>query len=134
VDALSRPVFEHLDSFAAWHRWAEEILEKQASRGFHGGCELGSLVGQLVESGPDARAELAKGYESWLERFRKGLLAMRDRGDLRREADPEALAFATLASMQGGVLLSQTLRAPAPLREALAAALAHIESFAAERS
>lgn len=132
LDTHSQPALEHLDSFAAWRLWAKLLLDKHVRRGFQGGCEFGSLAGQLVESDPGLRADLADGYQKWLELFRKGLLAMRDRGDLRRDADPEALALSTLAIAQGGILLSQTLRAEAPLREALNTAIARIEGFAAE--
>jgi len=132
LDNHRQPELENLDNFAAWRLWAKMILANQAQRGFQGGCEFGSLAGQLVESDPETRADLADGYQRWLELFRKGLLSMRDRGDLRRDADPEALALRTLSSMQGGMLLSQTLREEAPLREALRAAVAHIESFATD--
>jgi AcrR family transcriptional regulator len=132
LDTHRSPALEHLDSVAAWRLWARLLLDKHVRRGFRGGCEFGSLAGQLVESDPEMRAELADGYLKWLELFRKGLLAMRDRGDLRDDADPEALALSTLAIAQGGILLSQTLRAEAPLREALETALARIEGYAAD--
>jgi hypothetical protein len=83
-----------------------------------------------VESSAETRADLADGYERLLEVFRRGLEAMRDRGDLREDADPDALAQALLGAMQGGLLLSQTLRRAAPLRDSLDAAMAHLESFA----
>jgi hypothetical protein len=56
---------------------------------------------------------------------------MRDNGVLRPDADPDALANIVLAAMQGGVLLSQTLRRPDPLRDSLTAALTTLESYAA---
>jgi hypothetical protein len=59
---------------------------------------------------------------------------MRDRGLLRADADPDSLAHMLLAAMQGGVLLSQTLRRPEPLRDSLDAALIRLESFAVEAS
>ena len=54
---------------------------------------------------------------------------MRARGALRSEANPAALAWATIASVQGGLLLAQTTRDYSVLEVALDAALAHIESF-----
>jgi quinol monooxygenase YgiN len=45
---------------------------------------------------------------------------MRDRGDLLPAADPDSLAPALLAAMQGGMLLTQTLRDTAPPRGNLA--------------
>jgi AcrR family transcriptional regulator len=132
LDAHRQPALGHLDSFAAWRLWARLITEKQVGRGFVGGCEFGSLAGQLVESDDATRADLAEGYERWIELFRAGLTAMRDRGDLRPDTDPGALALATLSAMQGGMLLAQTLRDVTPLRDALTAAVERIESFANE--
>jgi TetR/AcrR family transcriptional repressor of nem operon len=120
-----------LDSFDAWHRWADRVIARQTARKFQGGCDFGSLAGQLAESSPATRAHLAEGYERWLDRFRTGLRSMRDNGVLRPDADPDALANTVLAAMQGGVLLSQTLRRPDPLRDSLTAALTTLESYAA---
>ena len=131
LESHRHPALGRLDTFEAWHLWAEMIVERQAGRGFRGGCELGSLAGQLVESEPGLRAELAAGYERWLALFRDGLRLMRDRGDLLPAADPDALADALLAALQGGLLLSQTLRRAEPLRDSLRAAVAHLETFAA---
>jgi TetR/AcrR family transcriptional repressor of nem operon len=118
-----------LDSFDAWRRWADQVVARQTARKFQGGCDFGSLAGQLAEAGPETRAHLADGYDSWLSAFRRDLETMRDQGLLRADADPESLAHMLLAAMQGGVLLSQTLRRPEPLRDALDAALARLESF-----
>jgi AcrR family transcriptional regulator len=119
-----------LNSFAAWHRWADQVVARQSARKFQGGCDFGSLAGQLAETSPETRAHLADGYERWLGCFRRDLGAMRDQGLLRPDADPDSLANTLLAAMQGGVLLSQTLRRPEPLRDSLDAALARLESFA----
>lgn len=94
--------------------------------------QLGSLAGQLVESDSGTRADLADGFTQWLELFRHGFALMRDRGDLLPEADPDSLAPALLAAMQGGMLLTQTLRDTAPLRASLDAVLTYIGSFAAD--
>jgi TetR/AcrR family transcriptional regulator, transcriptional repressor for nem operon len=57
------------------------------------------------------------------------LTAMRDRGELRAEADPARLAAGTLAGLQGGLLLTQVRRETAPLEAALDMAIGHIGSF-----
>jgi AcrR family transcriptional regulator len=128
------PALGQLDNIQAWHRWADMIVERQTGRGFQGGCEFGSLAGQLVESEPSLRPGLAAGYEQWLDLFRQGLWRMRDREELIPEADPDALADALLAALQGGLLLAQTLRRVDPLRDSLQAAVAHLETFAADPS
>ena len=62
--------------------------------------------------------------------FRRGLETMRARGDLREDADPDTLAQSLLAALQGGLLLSQTLRRVDPLRNSLDAALTYLGGFA----
>jgi hypothetical protein len=54
---------------------------------------------------------------------------MRERGQLRPDADPDQLIYLLTAAFQGGMLLTQATRDVQPLRAALSAALAHVESF-----
>ncbi|MFI6349137.1 TetR/AcrR family transcriptional regulator [Streptomyces sp. NPDC050560] len=131
LDDHTQPRLGNLDSFESLRLWAHLVVERQKAVECRGGCRFGSLAGQLVESGPDIRSELAEGFEQLLAVFRKGMLAMRDRGDLRPDADPEALSHVLLGAMQGGMLLTQTLRRVEPLRDALRNAVARVESFAA---
>lgn len=131
LDSHRLPELGRLDTFAAWRLWARLIIDRQTERGFAGGCEFGSLAGQLVESEDETRADLAAGYEQWLELFRQGLRLMRERGDLRTEADPDALAHHLLGAMQGGMLLAQTFRRVEPLRDSLDGAVSYLETFAA---
>ncbi|WP_405071137.1 TetR/AcrR family transcriptional regulator [Kribbella sp. NBC_01510] len=123
-----------LDSIQAWHRWADRVVARQTARKFEGGCDFGSLAGQLAESRPETRARLAAGYQRWLDRFRTHLRTMRDNGILRPDADPDYLANTILAAMQGGALLTQTLRRPEPLRDSLNAALVTLDSFSSQYS
>ena len=50
-------------------------------------------------------------------------------GELRSDADPEGLAASTLASLQGGLMLTQARRDPRALRQALDGALALVGSY-----
>ena len=56
---------------------------------------------------------------------------MKTRGKLRNDADPAALATATMASIQGGLLLTQVRRDPRQLRIALTAASKYLRLAAA---
>ena len=51
---------------------------------------------------------------------------MRDRGELKPEANPAELATAIIAALQGGLLLAQTMRSSRPLELALDMAIGHI--------
>jgi len=105
-------LLDHLDSWAGIDRWFDSLVQHQTGRQACGGCPIGSLAGQLAESDPDAGAAIAAGLERWEEHLREGLSRMRTRGKLRKDADPAALATATMASIQGGLLLTQVRRDP----------------------
>ena len=120
----------NLDSFAALDAWANLNVELLRARQCAGGCLLGSVAAEVVECDAEARENAERGFERWEELLRDGLTAMRDRGDLRPEADPSQLALALLAAVQGGALLTQARRDTAPLEAALGTALAHLRSLA----
>ena len=129
VDATSDAVLgaqdellEHIDSWAGLDRWFSALVELQYQRQARGGCPIGSLAGQLAERDPQTRGAIADGLGRWETRIREGLFRMRDRGKLSPAADPAALATATMAAVQGGLLLTQVRRDPEQLRIALAAA------------
>jgi AcrR family transcriptional regulator len=130
IELHRQPALGRLESMDSLRLWARLHVERQRENQCEGGCRFGSLAGELAESDPETRADLADGFERWEALFQAGLRAMQDRGELRADANPEQLAWALLSAMQGGMLMTQTKRDPGPLQAALDAALAHIESFA----
>ena len=140
--ALLRAVVDHnadgvlgdlppLDGWKAIRSWFDALVALQVERRACGGCPIGSLVGQLAESDPRARLALANSFERWHARLRDGLRSMQRSGKLDPTANPDELATATLAAIQGGLLLTQTRRDPAPLATALDAAYANLRAHAA---
>ncbi|MDQ6729423.1 MAG: TetR/AcrR family transcriptional regulator [Actinomycetota bacterium] len=115
-------LLDHVDSWAGIDRWFDALVSIQRERQARGGCPIGSLAGQLAERDPDARVAIADGLGRWEAKLGAGLTRMQARGKLGPEADPAALATATMASLQGGLLLTQVRRDPAQLRVALDAA------------
>ena len=124
-------LLDHLDSWAGIDRWFDTLVQDQIDRQARGGCPIGCLAGQLAESDPDARAAIAAGLDRYEAHLRDGLTRMKARGKLRKDADPAALAIATMASMQGGLLLTQVRRDPHQLRIALNAARNNLRGAAA---
>lgn len=122
---------EALDSLDGLRRWRNAVVMMNRSARGVGGCPLGSLVGQLADRSESARALLGNGFELWESRFRQGLAAMRDRGELKPEADPAELATAMIAALQGGLLLAQTMRTSRALELALDMAIGHIARLSA---
>jgi TetR/AcrR family transcriptional regulator, transcriptional repressor for nem operon len=127
----AQPALVDLSSWAAISRWFDDLVQLQIARHATGGCPIGGLAGQLAESDEQARHALAAGFDRWEEPLRIGLAKMRSEGKLRRNADPARLATATLAAIQGGLVLTQTRRDPQQLRQALDAAYTYLRSFAA---
>ena len=119
-----------LDSFDALRAWADAAIERQVETGCRGDCNLGSLAGELSVRDEESRTDLANGFLRWKDLLLDGLRAMRDRGELREDADLDELALSLLTALQGGVLLSQTMLSVRPLEAAMNASLAYVQSFA----
>lgn len=121
-----------LDSLVALRAWADSYLVRPEI--VAGGCTFGSLAAEVLKSDLDVRDAVADGFARWRAQFRDGLTTMRDRGGLRPDADPDQLASCLMAAFQGGLLLTQAARDIQPLRDALDAALAHVESHTIDRA
>jgi AcrR family transcriptional regulator len=126
----AQPHLESLDTWKAIRDWFDSLVQLQVERNAQGGCPVGSLVGQLAECDEGARLALEGSFGRWEDQIRYGLRAMKARGKLDRRADPDELATATLAAIQGGLLLTQTRRDPGQLAIALDAAYAHLREYA----
>ncbi|MFF0268189.1 TetR/AcrR family transcriptional regulator [Kribbella sp. NPDC004536] len=120
---------QRLDSIDALGHWRDLMIGKLTEMRCIGGCPLGSLASDLSESDPVARVQLAGAFAQWQELIRVGLTDMQSRGELAAEADPDELAVAMLAAVQGGLLLSQVSRDPAPLRIAVDTMISHLHAL-----
>jgi AcrR family transcriptional regulator len=125
------PHLYSLESWKAIRAWLDALVELQVTAGARGGCPVGSLVGQLAEADEQTRNVLADAFARWEEPLRRGLRSMQERGKLDRKAQPDRLATATLASIQGGLVLTQSRRDPSQLAVAVEAAYAHLRTHAA---
>jgi hypothetical protein len=86
----------------------------------------------MADRDEQARVEAASVFERWQGLLAGTLRAMVAAGQLQAEADVDGLALATLASLQGGLLLAKTTRTTVPVEAALDAAIAHLRAFAVE--
>jgi TetR/AcrR family transcriptional regulator, transcriptional repressor for nem operon len=62
----------------------------------------------------------------WRNRIERGLVKMRERGELAASADPHDLALALLSAVEGGLLLAKTAQSSRPLETALDMAIDHV--------
>ena len=104
--------------------WRSMVIAAAQRTEAKGGCPLGSLVGQLAESDPEARALIAAGFDRWAAALGGELRSLHADGKLPSGIDPDDLATTLLATLQGGLLLAQVLRDPRPFETAVNTLLA----------
>ena len=92
------------------------------------GCPIGSLAAEVAERNEGARLRTAAAFDAWEQLLADAVERMRERGELRADASPAVLATALLASIEGGMVLSQARKDPAPLRIAVDAGLAQLRT------
>ncbi|WP_305787270.1 TetR/AcrR family transcriptional regulator [Symbioplanes lichenis] len=128
VMAAQEPWLDRLDSWAAWQSWRDAVVTYY--RGLtHKYCSVSALVNDVAPTDPALAAEIAAHADRWREQLAAGLRTMRDRGLLRPEADPDRLALATFATLQGGLLVMQSQDDIEPLEAALDGALTMLRAW-----
>lgn len=125
--------FTDLDSFEALYAWRNFVVDIQIKKNCEGGCPLGALASELVETDTEARSEINFSFLEWEDSIRNGLRFMLNREELNSNADPDKLALALLTALQGGLLLTQVRRDPGPIITALDTMLEHIKSFSKDK-
>jgi TetR/AcrR family transcriptional repressor of nem operon len=127
---VGHPMLEPLDSIDALRAWADAAVENLDHDSGYGACTLAMLAGSASPGDEQTRDELCGSFTRIQSLLYNGLAAMRDRGDLRPEADLDELSMALLTALQGGNLLGRTMQKTSPMRAAMNAALRYVESFA----
>ena len=92
------------------------------------GCPIGTLATEVAGRNEAARLQAAAGFDAWERLLADALERMRQRGELRADAQPAVLATGLLASIEGGMVLSQTRKDVASLRVAVEAGLAQVRT------
>jgi TetR/AcrR family transcriptional regulator, transcriptional repressor for nem operon len=92
------------------------------------GCPIGTLVTEVAGRNEDARVQAAAGFDAWERLLADALERMRQRRELRADAPTAVLATGLLASIEGGMVLSQARRDMASLRIAVEAGLAGVQA------
>src|SRR6266478_9698440 len=94
------------------------------------GCPIGTLATEVAGRNEEARLQAAAGFDAWERLLADALERMRQGGELRADAPPAVLATGLLASIEGGMVLSQARKDMTSLRVAVEAGLAHVRTFA----
>jgi AcrR family transcriptional regulator len=122
------PMFAQFDTIAGLRRWRDFLVAHQRRLGYRGGCPLGSIASEVAEVDRPSRELAAAGFERWEAGIRAGLAAMHERGALTE--DPDELALALLAALQGGLLLTKIQRDTRALESSLDVVIDHIAGLA----
>src|SRR6516165_1979865 len=93
------------------------------------GCPIGTLATEVAGRNEAARLQAAAGFDAWERLLADALERMRARGELRADAPPAMLATGLLASIEGGMVLSQARQDMASLRIAVDAGLAQVRTY-----
>ena len=128
IDYQADTIVKHqrhaLDSANGVEAWRKMVITAAKRTKGRGGCQLGSLVGQLAESDPEARELLAAGFDQWTAAIGDGLKSLHAAGKLASDIDPDDLATTLLATLEGGTLLAQVHQSSRPFETAVNTLLA----------
>ena len=124
ADAIVNRNRRALSSADGVETWRNMVITAAKRTKAKGGCQLGSLAGQLAESDPEARALIAAGFDQWAAAIADGLRSLHADGQLPSDIDPDDLATTLLATLQGGLLLAQVQRSTRPFETAVNTLLA----------
>jgi len=121
IVSRNRQVLGTANGVEAWRKMVITAAKRTKAKG---GCALGSLVGQVAESDPEARALIASGFDQWAAALGDGLRSLHAEGKLPPDVDPDDLAVTLLATLEGGLLLAQAQRSTRPFETAVNTLLA----------
>lgn len=129
---VAQPRLESLRTWRDFDAWAADVLAIHSTQAGPQACPLGCLVGEL-DSDRSLTVALNEAYRRWEQPLARGLRTLREDGELRSDADPDRLAAAMIAALQGGLMLAHLRGDVSVLSDALAMALDHVKAHRAPR-
>ena len=124
----NQPAIFELASWADLETWTEQLLDVHRRAGGPIACPLGNLAGEVGDN-PKLAPLVDQAYRKWESHLERGLVTLRDQGELAPGADPARLAQAAMTSVQGGLLLAHIRHDITALEDALQIALAYLRGF-----
>jgi len=92
------------------------------------GCPIGTLATEVADRNEAAQLQAAAGFDAWERLLADALERMRRLGELRADASPAVLATGLLASIEGGMVLSQARKDMTSLYVAVEAGLGQVRA------
>ena len=81
-----------------------------------GGCPILNTAIDTDDGNPALRSRAAKALRSWLARLQTVVKQAQERGEIRADLDPKAVATVIVASLEGALMMSRLERNDGPLR------------------
>lgn len=124
----TEPTFDSVRNWRDLEAWRDAFLARHGTAAGPLGCRLGKFAGEL-DSDEALRPVLVAAFEDWRSRMTAAFARIRDRGDLKVDADPDVLSKALLAAIQGGLLLGRLQRDVDPLAQAITMAFGYFRAY-----
>jgi AcrR family transcriptional regulator len=112
-----QPHLAGLDTWDAWYRWRDALVERYESQGDQ--CPLYTLFLQVGRNTPGSRAIVGELLRRWQQSLAGGIRALQRNGLLPLSVDVDDSAAALLAAIQGGVSIMLSTGESVHLRTAL---------------
>ncbi|GAA3557726.1 TetR/AcrR family transcriptional regulator [Microlunatus spumicola] len=112
------PWLDDLATWESWHAWRDALVAYYLGLG-RWACPIGSLAWEAAATDPELAGFVAQSMTLWRGKLADGIRRMRAAGHVDGSVDPDRLAAAILAAVQGGLMLSQPERSSWPLEAAL---------------
>jgi AcrR family transcriptional regulator len=116
--AAQLPWLDDLSTWESWHAWRDALVDYYLGLG-RWACPIGSLAWEAAATDPELATFVAQSMGQWRARLADGIRRMQEGGNVGTSVDPDRMAAAILAAVQGGLMLSQPERSSWPLEAAL---------------
>lgn len=120
--AAQKPYIDDLSSWESWHAWRDALVDYYIGLG-RWACPIGSMATQAAMTDPELAQVITDSMTDWRLSLASGVAKMQSAGEVDSDADPQRIAVAILAALQGGLILSQPEKSSWPLEAAIDAAM-----------
>ena len=126
---ICRMMSESIESWDDLERFLRYHLEQQRATGFARGCPFGTAAYSLEKEQEEERTPLQGILNAMRKRLQRFFQHEKQAGNMVAEASPKRLADFTIASVQGGMLLSLIEKNGNALRNSISESLVHLKSY-----
>lgn len=120
--AAQQPHIDDLGSWDSWHAWRDALVDYYIGLG-RWACPIGSLATQAAMTDPELDRIITASMTGWRSLLTAGVKKMQTHGYVDASADPQRIAVAILAALQGGLVLSKPEKSSWPLEAAIDSAM-----------